>query len=87
MKGFVYILKDENGRFYVGSTDNLERRLKAHHMGYSKTTKKMKNPQLVLFQEFESLKMARGVERKMKFLKRKDYIEKMITDGYIKLLP
>ena len=27
MKAFVYILKDEKGRFYIGSTNDLERRM------------------------------------------------------------
>ena len=45
----------------------------------------MINPKLVLFQEYYSIKIARKIEKKIKSLKRKDYIEKMINDGYIKL--
>jgi putative endonuclease len=36
----IYILKEKNGRVYVGSTNDLERRLKEHKAGKSFTTKK-----------------------------------------------
>ncbi len=46
----------------------------------------MENPSLVLVQEYDSLGVARKIERKVKKLKRKDYIEKIISDGYIKIM-
>jgi len=85
MKGYIYILKDDHGRFYVGSTSNLERRMSQHRYGGAKTTRGMVNPKLVLSQEFCSMMLARKVERRIKKLKRKDYIEKMVSDGYIKM--
>jgi len=85
MQGYVYILKDDNNRFYVGSTRNLERRVKQHSQGLSKFTASMKNPRLVLQQTFESITIARKVENRIKKLKRKDYIEKMVTDGYLRI--
>ena len=85
MKYCVYILKDETGKFYIGSTDNLERRMKQHISGHTQTIKTMNNPKLVLAQEYQSLNIARKIERKIKKLKRRDYIEKMIQDGYIKV--
>ena len=37
---FVYVLKSENNwRFYVGMTDNVERRIKEHNSGKTKSTK------------------------------------------------
>ena len=81
----MYILKDNNGRFYIGSTDDLRRRIYQHKIGHTQTTRNMTNPSLVLTQEYESLEMARKVERKLKNLKRKDYIEKMVSDSYIKI--
>jgi len=45
----------------------------------------MKNPKLVLKQEFSSLAVARRIERKIKKLKRRDYIEKIVDEGYIKM--
>lgn len=85
MKSYVYILKDKRGRFYVGSTLDMERRLKQHFSRHTQTTRNMKEPELVLSQEYENLETARRVERKIKKLKRKDYIEKMVKDGHIKM--
>lgn len=87
MNAFVYILKDKNNKFYVGSTDNLERRIKQHKNGHTQTTRRMIEPVLVFSQKYKNLKMARGVESKIKKLKRKDYIEKIIADGFIKITP
>lgn len=84
-KGCVYILKDRKNRFYVGSTNNLGRRMKQHKYGHTATTHRMEQLELVLVKEYETLEKARIIERKIKKLKRKDYIEKMIKDGDIKL--
>lgn len=84
-KGYVYILKDKNGKFYVGSTDNLKRRLKQHKNGHTQTTRNMDGLEIAFEQEYDSLDLARKIELKIKKLKRKDYIEKMINDGYIKM--
>jgi predicted GIY-YIG superfamily endonuclease len=84
---WVYILKTESGKYYVGSTINLGKRLEHHFGGYTPSTKSLKVDRLVLSQEYRNLKEARSVELKIKKLKRKDYIEKMIIDGYIKLVP
>jgi len=45
----------------------------------------MNQPRLVLKKEYETLGEARKIERKIKKLKRKDYVEKIIKDGDIKL--
>jgi len=86
MEAFVYILRDEVGKFYVGSTSDLERRLIQHKCGHAQTTKNMVNPQLVLKQKYPTLSVARRVERRIKRMKRRDYIEKMVLDGYIRLV-
>lgn len=85
MKACVYILQDENGKFYVGSTIDVEKRLKQHFAGHTQTTRNMKNPKLVMKQEVDSLIIARKIETRLKKLKRKDYIEKIVVDGYIKI--
>ena len=84
-KGYVYILKDKNGKFYVGSTDNLERRLKQHKTDIRKQLEIWIILKYVLKQEYDSLDLARKIELKIKKLKRKDYIEKMINEGYIRM--
>ena len=80
----LYILQSEKGTFYVGSTDNLERRIKQHLKGHTQTTKNRKINIIVFKQEFPTLIDARRAEKKIKKWKRKDYIEKIIQDGYIK---
>ena len=87
MNAFVYILKDENGKFYIGSTNDLQRRMKQHYSGHTQTTDRMKNFVLVLSQRYNSLNEARRIELRIKKFKRKDYIEKMITEGCIKMCP
>jgi len=61
------------------------KRMKQHELGHTQTTKNMSNPKLVLRQEVESLLFARRIENKLKKMKRKDFIEKIVADGYIKL--
>ncbi len=87
MIGFVYILEDERGRYYIGSTTDIKRRLRQHGYGHTKTTSRMKNQRVVLAQKYPTLKEARDIERKIKGLKRKDYISRMISDGSIKMMP
>lgn len=82
---WVYILKDDSDRYYIGSTDDIDRRLVQHLQGHTQTTRNMKNPKLVLKQEVGSLQEARSIERKIKNMKRKDYIVKIVSDGYIRL--
>jgi putative endonuclease len=81
MKNYLYILESENKRYYVGSTNNLERRLKQHQRGHTSTTLRMKNWILVFQQEYESLEKAREAEKVIKSWKRKDYITKIVNDG------
>ena len=85
MKGFVYILRLDNGNYYIGSTNSLERRIGEHKGGREKYTSKFLPIDLVFSQEYESLKMARNIERKLKKLKRKDIIERIISDGKIRM--
>lgn len=83
---FVYILKsNKNGKYYIGSTTNLKERLKHNKGGYTPSTKRLGNVELVFFQEYDNLSKARKIEIRLKKLKRKDYLEKIIEDGYIKL--
>lgn len=52
---YVYVLKSlRNGRFYTGSTDNVDRRLKEHNSGKSKYTRSTKPFELVYKEEFET---------------------------------
>lgn len=84
---FVYILKNVLGKHYIGSTTNLDERMKHHLGGYTPSTKRLGNIELVFSQEYKFLKEARSVELKLKKLKRADYLAKIIKDGFIKIKP
>lgn len=82
---YVYIIQStDNGRYYIGSTTNIDRRFKQHQQGKHHSSKRFAHPKLVFKQEFDSIETARRVERKLKSYKRRDFIEKIIRDGIIK---
>ena len=85
--GYVYILNNQDGRFYIGSTYNVDRRLKQHKYGHTHSTRRLGDLELVFSQKFDTLKEARKVEVRLKKLKRKDYIAKIVKDGFIKSMP
>ncbi len=82
---FVYILESELGAYYIGSTLDIVERVRHHSGGFTPSTKRLGKIHLVLKQEYPTLKQARRVELKLKKLKRKDYIRKIIQEGYIKM--
>ncbi len=86
MSAWVYILQDKSGRFYVGSTSDLVRRMKQHAAGHTPTTVRMCDPVLVFSQEYDTLKIARHIESRLKRLKRKDYLQRIISEGYIRIV-
>ena len=84
MTSYVYILQSSSGYYYVGSTTDIDRRIKQHLQGHTATTHRMKDIKLVFKQAYDSLEQARKIERKIKSWKRKGFIEKIIRDGKIK---
>ncbi len=84
---YLYILKSEKGSYYIGSTVDVEERLKQHNNGYTPSTHRMGKLELVFFQKFDTLQQARNIEYRLKKFKRRDYIEKIVEDGIIKISP
>ncbi len=73
---FVYVLKSEdNWRFYVGMTDNIERRLKEHNSGKTKSTKGYK-PWILFFHE--------TYNTRLEARKREKYLKSGIGKEFIK---
>ena len=67
---YVYILKSEkDGKFYIGSTKNIEQRLYRHNKGLVKSTKNRTPFVLVYYERFLTLSEARRRERKIKSYK------------------
>jgi putative endonuclease len=59
MQAFVYILECANGKYYTGSTKNLERRLAEHESGEGANfTKKHLPVKLVYFEEYDRIDTA-----------------------------
>ena len=64
---WAYILRGDSGRHYIGSTTNLERRLKEHRHGQTHSTKRLgDNLEIVAAVELATLDEARALEREMK---------------------
>ncbi len=81
MHGYVYVLRSElRGRFYVGSTNDLQRRLFEHEAGQESATKGFLPISLVSFKKFDTLIEARREERKIKAMKSRKYIENLIKN-------
>ena len=74
-----------NRRYYIGSTLNLETRLKEHNSGKSRYTSFTNPFELVFSQKFESIQKARKVEYRLKKMKSRKVVDKIIGDGIIKL--
>lgn len=82
---FVYILQSEkNGRYYIGSTNDLERRLLEHNSGKTKSLKYIQPLKLVFKKEFETMVEARKMEAHLKRLKSRSILSRIIMDGDIK---
>ena len=54
---------------------------------HTHSIKRLGELSLVFSQKYNTLVEARLIERRLKKLKRKDYIEKIIQEGYIKMVP
>jgi putative endonuclease len=83
---FVYILKSETkSRYYVGSTDEVNRRLRQHNgelPGLGRSTVAGRPWRLVFSAPFESRSEAMAAERFIKKTKSRFWIEKLIEGGY-----
>jgi putative endonuclease len=76
---WVYILRNsKTDRYYIGSTDNLERRLKQHSNGHTRTTRVLETFELVYKEEYMTIPEAREREKKLKSYKSKKYLKWLI---------
>ena len=76
----LYILSNlKTDRFYIGSTSNLDRRLKQHKNGHTRTTRVLEAFELVYKEEYNTLEEARLREKKLKSYKSKQYINWLIS--------
>ncbi len=78
-KYFVYILQSiKSNKYYIGQTNDLEKRLFYHNSGYSKSTKGGIPWKLVYKEVYNSRAEAMKREKLLKSYKNKSYIENII---------
>jgi len=64
---WVYILRGKSGRYYIGSTDNLKRRIAEHWRGNNHTTRRLGGEvELIAQTEVSSVEEARALEMELK---------------------
>ena len=78
--GIVYILQSESsGRFYVGSTDDLKRRLSEHSRGHTPSTRGRGPWKLLYTETFATLSESRRRELEIKRWKSAKMIKALIV--------
>jgi len=77
----VYILYSISiDKYYVGHTDDIERRLTEHNTGQTRYTSSRGNPWKLVYQEnYPSRSLAIKKEREIKAQKSRKYIENLIA--------
>ena len=77
---FIYILRSlKNNRHYIGSTNNLERRLLEHNSGKTKSLKYLRPLEVVFKKAFEKEFDAKTIEKKLKKFKNRKIIENIVA--------
>jgi putative endonuclease len=66
---YLYVIESDNGRHYIGITENVERRLEAHNLGLSRWTKRYKNWTVIYREKLNNLSAAKKKENYLKSLK------------------
>jgi len=78
---FVYILYSKKlSRYYVGSTNDIDRRIYEHNIGHGKYSRKGSPWQLVYIVPFETKKEAVQEELRIKRRKSRRFIERLISE-------
>ncbi|MBU0629511.1 MAG: GIY-YIG nuclease family protein [Candidatus Margulisbacteria bacterium] len=77
---FMYILRSKkNGKYYVGATHCLEKRLRQHNAGKIRSTKGLIPLEIVYSESYTTNSEARKRESCLKRRKSRKFIESLIT--------
>ena len=75
----VYILHSlAHDKYYIGQTNDIEKRLVRHNSGYVKSTKAFKPWELVYTENFDTRTGSMQRETHLKAMKYKSYINKLV---------
>ncbi len=86
-QGYLYILESIlNGKYYIGSTTNLLRRIYDHNTGNTPSTKSGRPWKLVFSLQIGSLSKARTLELKLEKHKSRKILEQIVKDQEIRML-
>jgi putative endonuclease len=81
-KYFVYFLQSKkDASYYIGVSDDAQRRLNQHNNGESKSTAPKRPWILKRVEEFSDIRLAYQRERFLKRMKSRKIIEKIIKSG------
>jgi len=75
----AYIIKNENNRYYIGSTSDIVERLKYHNSGKNRSTKRKGEWKLVYKEDFQDKKSAWLREKQIKSYKGGEAFKKLIN--------
>ena len=84
MRNCVYILYCNDNRYYIGSTINLNKRLKEHNQGKVVATKNRRPIKLAFAQDYDNKNEAHRIELWIKKQKSKKLINRIIEENIIK---
>jgi putative endonuclease len=80
MMFYVYVIKSlKNGRFYTGSTNNINKRIEEHNSGKSEATKNIRPFEVCLIEEYKTRSEACKRERFFKTGKGREVRDTLIT--------
>lgn len=78
----VYILESQkNFRYYIGSTDDINKRIQEHNVGKVLSTRNTRPWIVKAFIKCGTIAEARSSEYRLKKYKRKDILEKVVDDN------
>ncbi len=79
MAYFVYVLQSErDGRFYIGSTEKLSRRLREHKHGKTKSLRSRRPLRLVYVETVDTGEEARKREKQLKSFKGSEAFKQLL---------
>ena len=82
---WVYILKSiKDKRQYIGSTINIERRVRQHNNGYVQSTKSRRPLVLMAYEYFDKIRDAAQWEKRYK--RSHDWLLRKIKSGSVKIV-